>query len=543
MSYELLCSLYFGEGSNADLTSRSARERLHVPTDLEQLVSASLETGRDVVLTGNPGDGKSHLARTLHERGLLHGAELVRDLSERSTQGVVELWRACRAGGRRVVLCGNEGPLRELLEALRADPALTAVAEEIGQQVGRLVVDDASRFPPEPQTVALIDLADRSVLSVGLIDGVLRRVCSDEFLPRVEGAATQTSVGRNMVMLQVAEARERLARLLALAGRRLGEHVTFRELWAAVAYAISGARSLQALRAEVNRSEDLEWASCLDNFQRPRASGRLIEAAATFVDPARVPSPDLDEALWSRGEPVGGEWFIEPPIAETPELLWSRGRRDEALERQRRLKRLVALAHERGERLVAAMERAAPLPSAVENDALLREVVAGLRRLYLTERDEASAPPWLASGLPLWLGFSYADGRAEDRPHVAVHAEPESSFRLHRPLRAPWLGAALGPPPEVAWLFHAPSGTSLRVDPVLLGALRNAARSAGPTALPERAQRFLVRIAGWDERRDGAGLEAEPFAVIQRPRGGLLAAGFVRRTGEGGSSYARDAQG
>ena len=67
MSYELLVSLYYGEGSNADLTSARSRRLLHVAAPLEARVASVVREGLDVVLTGNPGDGKSHIARTLSE--------------------------------------------------------------------------------------------------------------------------------------------------------------------------------------------------------------------------------------------------------------------------------------------------------------------------------------------------------------------------------------------------------------------------------------------------------------------------------------------
>jgi hypothetical protein len=542
MSYEYLCSLYYGEGSNADLTSREAREKVHVVTDLDDLVAELLRSGRDVVLTGNPGDGKSHLARRLQDRGALGSAELISDLSERDTRDVLKAWRTLRAAGRRVLLCGNEGPLRELLDVMRTDDAMRDVGAELDSQIGRLVTDDPSRLPSEPRSVTLIDLADRSVLGVPLIEGVLRKVSSDEFLPPLGAVSAETSAGRNLLMLQEHEVRSRLARLIALAGRRLGEHITFRELWATVAYAVSAAKAPSTLRVELSQSEEGLWLSPMDNLQGARGHGRLIEAAREFVDPARVPWPELDEALWNAGEPTSGQWLCDLPHGEPPERLWGRGKHKDALDKQRQLKRFVALAHSRGDRLVAELERAAPLPSEQGDEALLAEVTLGLRRLYLTEREEASAPSWLGSGVPLWIGFSYEANAVEDRPQVAVHAVPSRDFTVRRPKRAPWLGSALGPLPEVAWLHHPPSAASLRVTPSLLGELRRAIGSTGPMAIPERVHRFLARVAGSDERSPDEG-RGEDFAVIDRPRGRVLAAERVVRRGDGGASYGRAAQG
>lgn len=144
--------------------------------------------------------------------------------------------------------------------------------------------------------------------------------------------------------------------------------------------------------------------------------------------------------------------------------------------------------------------------------------------------------------MPLWLGFSYEANAVEARPQVAVRAIPDADLTVRRPKRAPWLGNALGPPPEVAWLHHGASGASLRVEPWLLGELRRAIGSTGPLAVPERVHRFLARVAGWDEAAKEQRARGEGFAVIDKPRGRVLAAERVVRR-DGGASYERAAQG
>jgi hypothetical protein len=535
MSYSLLTSLYYGEGSNADLTSRAAREMLHLPTRLESLIPDALGRGLDVVLTGNPGDGKSHLVRTLAERDALAGADHVLDLSARPTDTVLKQWATARRARRRFVLCGNEGPLGELLNAAATHAQLRDAAAELQVQLRHLVSDDALTFPPPPTSALLIDLADRSVLDEALVDAALRKVSAEEFLPDLGALSTDSSAGRNLMMLQHAEVRRRLARVLVLAGRLSGEHVTFRQLWGAIAYAVSAAKALGTLRQELSRDDAGLGATLFDNLVSPRAMGLLLDGAREHVDPACVPSPDLDEQLWANGEPDGGRWLFDVAVPEPPAALWARGDTVGALQTQAQLKRAAALMHERGDALISALTSSAALPSASKDADLLRDAMLGLRRLYLAPEDEGAAPPWLLDAVPIWLGFSYEGTLVEERPHVAVRALPETDFELRRPVRAPWLGDALGPLPEVAWLRHRTACVTLRIEPRLLAELRIAATTSGPMRIPEPVQRFLVRLAGWDEETTSRPSE-EPMAVIARPRGRLIAAARVAQ-GAGGARY------
>lgn len=534
MSYELLLSLYFADGSNADLTSRHERELLHVPAPVEGCITSAVRHGLDVVLTGNPGDGKSHLVRSLSERGGFADVELLLDLSAVQTSDALAQWRAARAAGRRFVMCANEGPLRVLIEGARSDELLSGDAWELKQQLSRRV--ESGETPAKPATTLLINLADRSVLSESLIADAVKRVCCEAFAPDVGPFSAECSAARSMSLLQQETPRRRFAQLLALAGTRRGEHVTFRRLWQAISLGVTGGKTIAKLNEETKRDTDGPLgASPMDNLARRGGRGVLVEAVRSFADPAQFTDPDLDESLWHTGAPSKGSWFCEEPNAEAPATMWARNQRAEALEQLRRLKRLTALAHERGEELVSAMSRATARPNAVGSRDLLKVALLGIRRLYVSQLEDASAPEWLRTGLPLWIGFSYEQVPVEARPHVAVVSLPEDEFELVQPAHPEWLGDALGPLPERAWLRHRRSSTLLRIDPEMLAVLMAAAASAGPIQIPEPVHRFLAQLAGWDELHGERPLGDEVFAILSRPRGALEVEGKVRMHANGAS--------
>lgn len=546
MSYELLTNLYFGETTNADLMDAESRARLHVKTPLDDFLVEVVQGGRDVVLTGNPGDGKSHLVRHLADDGWLSGARVELDLSARETAQVLWDWREASEAGRPFVLCANEGPLLGLLDAMAAEPTLRAHHAELRAQLGRLTAARAEELPTEPRHVVLIDLADRNLLDEGIIKNALARVCTQRFFPPLGlSIQAETSAARNLQLLANApEARARLARLIAAAGRRAGGHFTFRHIWGTIAFALTAAKKAVTLSAEYYGNKvgvDMYPISYLTRAGgRGQGKGALIEAFAAFADPARAADPELDEALWTRGMPARGRWLYPVDHAEAPIERWRAGDELGALEAQRHLKRLVALAHEEGEALVQRVVGEGPtlLERGADDRELLERAFCGLQRLYVSAAAREAAPPWVRDGLPLWVGHSYQDVPGEERPHVAVSAISRGALRVLRPLRAPWLEHALGPPLALAWLEHAASGVALRLDPELLEALALAERSEGPTPLPERVQRFLARLAGWEEGQARAGaLTEDHLAVLARPRGALVAAARVARTIHGGAAY------
>jgi hypothetical protein len=539
MTYHLLRSLYFGRGANADITDDLDRARLHVETPLDEFIPKLLHESRDVVLTGNPGDGKSHLAKALIERNGLGGVEVELDLSANTAGDVVRRWTAATESGAPFLLCANEGPLTALIPDLQEAPALRSRGRELAQQLGHLVGARREEMPAPPEYVTLIDLADRNVVDRRLISRCLARVCHFDYLPDLGHRAAETSAGINLALfIHAPEARERFGSLLEVAGRRLGAHVTFRQLWGTISFALTAGKPEEVLEREVFDDGPGLGTLPLDNLCGGAGKGPLIEAVLRLADPAEVPVPDLDEAIWASGAPRNGEWMSDEVVPRAPAAMWALGQRKEALATFKSLKRYVTLAHTEGERVIKSVEESDPhLPTAQKDEQLREVLVAGIRGLFLSPSQQAQAPEWLKSGVPLWIFHTFQDVPVEERPHVATDSIEAEEFRVLRPLRAPWLVQALGPPPEVAWLWHEASGVSLRVDAAIVRALHLGARSDGPVAIPEPVSRFIARIAGHLEGRPARHLGEDHFAVLQQPRGRLVGSGAVRGLERGGTEY------
>ncbi len=533
MSYDLLRDLYLGAATNADLTTFAHRIKFHVRTPLDRVLLEIVGSGRDVVLTGNPGDGKSHIVRYLQDRQRLPQCEVELDLSAAPEARVIERWRRAHEAGRPLVLCANEGPLKALLPHLEGEPRLAAAGRELQGQLGHLVAAHPGDLPSEPGAAVLIDLADRTLLDPRLVADAIRGVTTAEFLP--EGVSgRETSAGRNIDLLgQATSAPERLARVIALAGQRAGEHISFRQLWAGVSFAICAGKMQSTLRQEIGLQEDELGAAPLDNLMRGNAQGALLRAARQYADPAEVPMPQLDEDLWARGAPASGEWEADFAPFASPAGAWAQGLHGLALDRFRSLKRLVTLFHSAGDSVLDRMEANQDRPGRHADPALLDLILHGVRRLYLAGADEAGAPGWVLQGLPLWTNHTYQDTPVNARPHVAVTSVPATDLEIRRPVRAPWLAGALGPLPELAWLHHRPSGIALPVTDALLATLRKAAHTPGPLMIPEAIPRFLARLSGWEEGRGSLG---GAMAVLERPRGALLTAATIR-AGANGLAY------
>lgn len=227
----------------ADRWTGEIRSRLDVPDPLTEVVAEALGSKRSVVLAGNAGDGKSHLAqRALDQLPTRSCIEVtsdspcptpvppeaiifIRDASALSDAAVLETTAATLSAGATLLVTINEGPLSSL-----AHIAPSSVFPSLRDALHRRAVGDSET---QDDRFLIINLAGRQLPRSDFVQGVLERLLpcvspcgtcgkSSKTCPRVVGAK---------MLNKSRTARRRLGELLRLLTDG-GRHLSAREIWA-----------------------------------------------------------------------------------------------------------------------------------------------------------------------------------------------------------------------------------------------------------------------------------------------------------------------
>jgi hypothetical protein len=491
VTVEFLAGLYNKHSCYADRLTAEQLDAIHVPTGLEDAVRKWLQAKKDVILLGNPGDGKTHLIRRVEDAVKRAKAEVVLDATAEKDYGrLLKKWKAASDAGRPFVLAINQGPLNQLL-AIKAGSF--APLDDVAAQMRSLLYYDQA--PKEPKKAIVVDLNLRSVLTPAIVQSALSNLLQAGALDACpECFADPTSdAALNRAALLDPQVQSRIVELLRVASFT-GRHISMRDLQGFLSYLLLGGRTVAEMCRNPSDRTNRYFNLCFDG------EGELFDAIREVFQPERATLPEVDEHLWENTGVRDGWLFERPPF--TPDHL------DDAWELFTAMKRQYYFEHADGGKLLglprddnAAFYDVLRGGSATAELHLPR-VLKAINTFFCPERDEDGL------SLRLWGAQQY-DGHSP-RVLVSCYQVPKDKFDLQVPQLAPWLKGAMDYSPDHLLLRYKAKGQpfGLRIDRGLWRALALAARGL-PISLrspqySKSLQTFITRLAR---------LEATPQAV------------------------------
>jgi hypothetical protein len=493
---QLVRNLYRGATGYADDVPLDDLRRLHVRTRLDDVIAEHIRARRSVVLTGNPGDGKTHLLRILEPEIAALGAVVERDASAVPNDVIAENWQEAVVVGKPYFIAINESVLFKLAATYPDFAPLQTARQQVVNAIGY------EALPDLPITdVVVLDLSHRHTLSHDLVNSVFTKLTDATMLPRCAQCPLQGCDGeRNRILLQGEGNRVR-ARVQAIfdAISRRGVHVTMRDLEGFVAYLLFADRDCTAL---LRRSDDADLALP----QLPyRGQGPLFDAVRQAFDPARVCHPVFDDALLNNTMAVDDWWHADSAYTGSLDA--------QAVDRFARRKREFFFYHRQGDALLqlAGEDEQAFAALLAETDARksLRSILQKLTIFFGRAAD--------ADRLPVWQSHRY--DQSAQRILYAVQQRERREFELLRPQLTKHMATAfdLADDHRVLRLKGKPQA-SLRIDYSLFRLLHLAEQGLPVLLLQPEAARpiwqFMEHLTDWQAQQatiDDGEMEATIF--------------------------------
>lgn len=291
LGVDFVRSLYRGSSAYADKLKESLLQKIHIKTKLDDAVVDAVRSGKDVILTGSPGDGKTHIIRVIKKQlDKLHNPPIIElDASCFSNDELFAKWSNAREQRKPFVLAINAAVLFSLAEQYKDFPPLV----NSWKQMANAVVYNGITF--EDCDVIVFDLSRREILSRDTVDQAIQKITSDEFYTECNNCTNKENcpVHPYRKLMNLPLFQERLGELFSRVVLK-GEHISLRELLSFLSYVLFGDRSC----AQLNWTVGSDKYSLLSLIYG-EGKGQAFEYIRNSFDPAKVTHPVWDERLLS----------------------------------------------------------------------------------------------------------------------------------------------------------------------------------------------------------------------------------------------------
>ncbi|MFC7043710.1 hypothetical protein [Halonotius sp. GCM10025705] len=160
-------------GGFAESLTPHQRRQIHISTDLDEFLINSLEKGKQVVLTGNPGDGKTQHILMRQDQYPPEDYYYLLDASEYADYTeLLDEWSEAYTDDKPGVLAINDGPLYEMATSHSDEyDFLQTVKRQLENQI---VYSDSDTPNIDFSDLVVVDLNNRDVLSPGIVTRAVR---------------------------------------------------------------------------------------------------------------------------------------------------------------------------------------------------------------------------------------------------------------------------------------------------------------------------------------------------------------------------------
>lgn len=279
---------YRGTSAYADHVDEELLSRIHLRTKLDDAIMEAAKTGKDIVLTGNPGDGKTHIIRMLKEKleNLSTPAIVELDASTLSNNDIYQRWNAAHERKAPFVIAINAAVLYSVYNAY---PNFAPIKEAYFQMIHSVVFHGEER---EPASLVVFDLSKREALTKEILEQAISKMTADEHYRECLDCPLHDAcvVKKNRRLLNNPLFQERLSIVLQRVSLQ-GYHATLRELQSFIAYLIFGNRSCKQLNQTAGNST-FDIVNLIYS-----GKGNLFTAINNAIDPINISHPVWDEKI------------------------------------------------------------------------------------------------------------------------------------------------------------------------------------------------------------------------------------------------------
>lgn len=273
-------------------TARDKYMDIHINTVLDEYLLSAIDDGKQVVLTGNPGDGKTH--HILRVTSTLSGSAdpdlfTITDASEEDDyRPTLEEWDSHYQEGNPGLLAINDGPLQEMTSNYSNEyPFLKTVQSQFHNQI---ILDEAEIEGIDFDDIVVIDLNNRNVLKRKITKQAIEHLTDERFI-KGHSHSDICHIQHNVKKLQQEEIQESIKSILKTIGKA-DQHVTVRDLLNFLGYMITGGTDCET-----------DFDSSLKYYNNAyQGNGELFELLRTELPPRQVPHPFIDSKLWNKAE-------------------------------------------------------------------------------------------------------------------------------------------------------------------------------------------------------------------------------------------------